>query len=261
MKVLGSIGFYSCYIKNLHVDSQPFSDQIKYSTPFHWTEEHEQLFNSIKERFHKDTVLAVPSTDYPFHIHVDSSNVGNGCILIQEFPEGKRNISFKYCVFDKAEQKMSTLHQEPCGIASALQTYEYYIIGSPFSTYLCCDHKPNLYLWGRKGQLSHRYFRYQVIISPSKLEDHLDFWLELSFSRYTQQKCHAWRISDAPTATQTYSARHWVLRRTRHSSLLKNPTWRQSQWYLQRFLPNQVQAGQWRKNTEITKRRRGLYRQ
>ena len=122
MKVLGCPGFYSCYIKNLHVDSQPSYDLIKISAPFHWTEEHENLFNSIKERIHKDTVLAVSSTDYPFHIHVDSSNVGTGCVLIQQFPEGKRIISFNLRVFDKAEQKMSTLHRKLCGIVTALQT-------------------------------------------------------------------------------------------------------------------------------------------
>ena len=60
---------------------------------------------------------------------------------------------------------MSTLHRELCGIVSALQTYEHYIIGSPFPIYLYCDHKPILYLWGRKGQLSHRFFKYQVIIT------------------------------------------------------------------------------------------------
>ena len=38
MKVLGCFGFSSCYIKNLHVDSQPFYDLSKDSTPFHWTE-------------------------------------------------------------------------------------------------------------------------------------------------------------------------------------------------------------------------------
>ena len=77
-------------------------------------------------------MLAVPSTDYPFHIHVDSYNVGTGCILIQEFPEAKRIISFNSRVFDKAEQEMSTLHRELCGIFSALQTSELYFIGSPF---------------------------------------------------------------------------------------------------------------------------------
>ena len=165
MKVLGCLGFYSCYIMNLRIDSQPFYDSIKDSTPFHWTEEHETLFNSNKERIHKDTVLAVPSTDYPFHIDVDSPNVGTGCIFVQQFPERKRIISFISRVFDKAEHKMSTLHRELCGIVSALQTYEHYIVGSPFPIYLYSDHKPIFYLWGGKGQLSHRFFRYQVIIA------------------------------------------------------------------------------------------------
>ena len=128
MKVMGCLGFYSCYIKNLHLDSQPFYDLIKDSTRFYWTEEHGKLINSIKERIRKDTDLAVPSTDYPFHIHADSSNVGTGSILIQQFPEGKRIILFNSRVFDKTEQKMSTLHRELCGIVSALQTYEHYII-------------------------------------------------------------------------------------------------------------------------------------
>ena len=57
------------------------------------------------KRIPEDTILAVPSTEYPFHIHVDSSNVGTGCILVQQFPEGKRIVSFNSRVFDKAEQK------------------------------------------------------------------------------------------------------------------------------------------------------------
>ena len=63
MKILGCLGFYSCYIKNLHADSQPFYDLIKDSTPFHWTHEHKKLFQSIKDRIGEDTILAVPSTD------------------------------------------------------------------------------------------------------------------------------------------------------------------------------------------------------
>ena len=75
MKVLGCLGFYSCYIKNLHVDSQPFYELIKDTTPFKWTDRHEELFKEIKTRISQDTILAVPSSKYPFHIHLDSSNV------------------------------------------------------------------------------------------------------------------------------------------------------------------------------------------
>ena len=145
------------------MDSQPSYDLIKDSTPFHWTHEHEKLVQSIKDIISEDTILAVPSTEYPFHNHVDSSNVGTGFILIQQFPERKWIISFNSRTFDKAEQKMSTLHRELCGTVSALQTYEHYTIGSPFPIYLYCDHKPILDLWGRKRQLSHRFFRYLVI--------------------------------------------------------------------------------------------------
>ena len=105
----------------------------------------------IKDRISEDTILAILSTVYPFHIHVDSSNVGTGCILIQHFPEGKRILSFISRNFDKAEQGMSTIHRELCGIVSALQTYEHYINGSPYPIYLYWDHKPILSLWGRKG--------------------------------------------------------------------------------------------------------------
>ena len=111
-KILGCLGFYSCHIKNLHVESQPFYALIKDSTPFHWTYQHEKVFHSTKDRISEDRILAMPSTDYPFHIHVDSSYVGTGRILIQQFPEGKRIISFNSRIFDKAEQSRSLLFIE-----------------------------------------------------------------------------------------------------------------------------------------------------
>ena len=75
MKNPGCLGFYSCYVKNLYVDSQPLYEVIKDSTPFPWTQKHEKPFQSIKDRISEDAILAVPSTDYPFYMHVDSSNV------------------------------------------------------------------------------------------------------------------------------------------------------------------------------------------
>ena len=165
------------------MDSEPFYDLIRDSTPFYCTHEHEKLLQSIKDRNSEDTILAVLSTDYPFHVHVDSSNVGTGCIVIQQFPEGKRIIFFNSRILDKAEQKISTLHRELCGIVSALQTYEHYIIGSFFPIYLYCDHKPILHLWGRKGQLSHRFFIYQVIITKFQSLKIMDQSLKIMDSR------------------------------------------------------------------------------
>ena len=86
------LGFSSCYIKNLHVDSKPFYNLITDSTSFQWTEEHEKIFHMIKDRIMEDTILAIPSTEYLFKILVDSSNAGTGYMLIQQFPD--RNGSY-----------------------------------------------------------------------------------------------------------------------------------------------------------------------
>ena len=66
------------------------------NTPFHWTNEHDQLFKQIKQDNSSDTVLAILDVRYPFHIHLDSSNVGTGSILVQEFPEGKKSCFFQF---------------------------------------------------------------------------------------------------------------------------------------------------------------------
>ena len=50
LKVLGYNGFYSCYIKILHNNSQPFYQLKTDTTPFKWIEQHEAFFNQTKER-------------------------------------------------------------------------------------------------------------------------------------------------------------------------------------------------------------------
>ena len=64
----------------------------------------EELFKEIKTRISDGTILAVPSTKHPFYKHIDSSNVGTGSILVRQFSEAKRIVSFISRVFDNAEQ-------------------------------------------------------------------------------------------------------------------------------------------------------------
>ncbi|MCP4485250.1 MAG: hypothetical protein GY823_11910, partial [Flavobacteriaceae bacterium] len=165
MRILGCLNFYSKYIRNLHVRSKIFCELIKNETIFEWTQEHQILFQQIKDEISADTVMALPNVKYPFFIHCDSSNVGVGAILIQEFPHGKRILSFNSRIFNEAEQKLPTLSRELTAIIFALETYEHLIIGSPHPIYVFTDHKPILYLWAKKGQLTHRFFRYQQIFT------------------------------------------------------------------------------------------------
>ena len=60
MKILECLGFYSCYIRNLHVYSQPFYDFIKDSTPFHCRRTRETLFNQSRTELPKTRYLLCP---------------------------------------------------------------------------------------------------------------------------------------------------------------------------------------------------------
>ena len=82
MRISGNLGFSSTFIKNLHVDSKPFYERLKDDVPFNGTNEHENLFQNIKDRISEETILALPNPKYPFHIHVDSSSIGIRSILV-----------------------------------------------------------------------------------------------------------------------------------------------------------------------------------
>ena len=254
MKYLGWLGFYSCYIKNLHIDIQPIYDLIKDSTTFHWTKNHEKLSNSFKERIHKDSILAVPSTDYPVHFHVDSSNVGTGCVLIQQFPEGKRIFSFNSCFFDKAEQK--NVHPPSKYMRNRISSSDIRILHHPITVsrlYLLWAQTNSLFMGRQRTTLTSFLPISDEHYEVPELEDHLDARLQLSFSNYSQQKHHDRRIPKAPIATQTYCAWYRVFRREAHSGFIPVSARRQPSWYLRRLLPYKVQTRKLRKNTEITK--------
>ena len=171
--VLVVMGFYSTYIINFHVDAKCLYELANSSDKFHWLPCHEEVFQKLKDKFCHDISNAIPNVNYPFHIHADSSNVGTGCILIQDFPERKRlflpilesltKLSRK-CVLNIVNYVEQYLLYKPM-IIIILFLLQFYIIGSPFPLYLYCDHRPILFLWSRKGQLSHRFFKYQVVLT------------------------------------------------------------------------------------------------
>ena len=156
---------------------------------------------------------------------------------------------------------MSALHRELCGIVSALQTYENYIIGSPFPIYLYCDYKPILYLWGRKGQLSHRFFRYQVIIT--KFQNLKIIWISGSNSAFAD-------ILSRYVTLEDYAMHQLRDKRNHRDIEFFDEHGTPVSYQIQHedspndscndFYPIRYKRGH-EKKTEITKRRRGFYRQ
>ena len=105
------MGFYSTYIINFHVDTKNLYELANSNEKIRWLPSHKEVLQKLKDKFCPYKTNAIPNVNFPFHIHADSSNVGTGCILIQDLPEGNRIVSAKLRFFGKAEQKMSTQHR------------------------------------------------------------------------------------------------------------------------------------------------------
>ena len=101
-------------------------------------------------------------------MYVDALSIGVGSIVVQVLPEGKRKVSFNSRIYTEEEQKLSSTARELCGVISDLQSYGRYSIGSPHPVYVHRDQKPLMCLWGRRKNFSHRFFRYQLLLSQFK---------------------------------------------------------------------------------------------
>ena len=166
MRFVGTLNFYSKYIENLHTNLQPLYTLLHDDVPFKWTPELDKLFNTIKQSLTKNTELAIPNTEYPFYITVDASLIGLGAVLFQPNTQNKMQVlSYNSRILSTQEQKLSTYDRELCAVLFALKSYEFIIIGSRFPITLFTDHNPILYLFTRKGNLTPRQYKAQILIT------------------------------------------------------------------------------------------------
>ena len=74
-------------------------------------------------------------------------------------------ISYNSRILTTQEQKLSTYDRELCAITFALSQYEFFIIGSKFPITIFTDHNPNLFLFTRKGNLTPRQYKAQMLLT------------------------------------------------------------------------------------------------
>ena len=166
MRFIGSLNFYSKFINKLHISLKPFYTLLHDDVSFNWTPDLDKLFDQIKLSLFKDTELAIPNTTHPFYITVDASLIGLGAVLIQPNSNNKMEvISYNSRILTTQEQKLYTYDRELCAITFALSQYEFIVIGSKFPITIFTDHNPILFLFTRKGNLTPRQYKAQMILT------------------------------------------------------------------------------------------------
>ena len=136
-RYLGTINFLAKYVYGMQPILQPFYNLLHKETDFKWTQEHQKIFEQMKQTITHKLELTLPDTTKPFYIISDASNTGIGAAL-----KKMKLISANSRLFTPTEMRISTLIRECSAIIFALTEYEFLLTGSNHPIVLFTDHKP-----------------------------------------------------------------------------------------------------------------------
>ena len=80
---LGLAGYYRRFIKGVSQIALPMTKLTRKDTPFVWTPECEESFQTLKKKLTTAPVLVLPEPNEPFEVYCDASLKGLGCVLMQ----------------------------------------------------------------------------------------------------------------------------------------------------------------------------------
>lgn len=145
---LGLSGYYRKFIRQYGVISRPLTELLKKNTLFHWTQQHQQCFDTLKEALVSAPVLALPDFSKGFTIETDASTVGVGAVLMQD----KHPIAYLSKALGPRAQALSTYEKECLALIMAVTQWKPYLQHKEFL--ILTDQKSLVHLGERHIQQS-----------------------------------------------------------------------------------------------------------
>ena len=147
---MGMANYHRAHIKGFAEIARPLNallhNDIKgNSITKHWTDIHENAYNTIKNLLVNAPVLAHPNFAKPFIIEVDASEHTMGAMLCQEYklPNGRkthRPVEYASATFTKGQRNYSATDREGMGVMWACEKFHRYLIRDPVT--IITDHQP-----------------------------------------------------------------------------------------------------------------------
>lgn len=122
--------------------------------PFTWTVDCEKSFVALKRALTAGPVLQLPDMSKPFTVVTDASQIGVGCVLLQD----DKPVCFGGRALTAVERRWSVGDGELFGVVYALKTWRHYLDSHiPFT--VVTDHNPNIF-FSQKTILSGKQARW-----------------------------------------------------------------------------------------------------
>ena len=143
---LGLAGYYRKFIPNYAEIAVPLTDLTKKNQPnqVKWGDAQQHAFDTLRDLLTKAPILRLPDFSKPFIVQTDASDSGIGCILLQEYDDGRFPVVCASKKLLPRERNYSVIERECLAIVFAVKKFAKYLYGREFI--LHTDHQPLSYI-------------------------------------------------------------------------------------------------------------------
>ncbi|GJS89281.1 reverse transcriptase domain-containing protein [Tanacetum coccineum] len=145
---LGHAGFYRRFIKDFSKISRPMTHLLEKNTPFIFSEECIQAFQTLKKKLTEAPILIAPDWDQPFELMCDASDYAIGAVLGQRIEKHFWPIHYASKRMIEAESNYTTTEKEMLAVVYAFEKFRSYLIMNKSIVYT--DHSALKYLFAKK---------------------------------------------------------------------------------------------------------------
>ena len=142
---LGLVGYYRRFVQGFSSIAASLTKLTKKNAPYVWTDQCEASFQELKKRLTSAPVLILPSESGGYTIFTDASNIGLGCVLMQD---GKV-VAYGSRQLKDHKKNYATYGLELAAAVFTLKMWRHYLYGEKFEVH--SDHRSLQYLFLRRS--------------------------------------------------------------------------------------------------------------
>jgi len=126
----GFCSYYRRFVKAFAHIAEPLNNLTKKNTKFHWSDDAQRSFDSLKTALLESTTLPFPRPDRPVYVDSDASDVAIGGVASQIIDGQERPIAFFSKVMSQAQRNYCTTRRELYAAIASLQHFRHYLLGA-----------------------------------------------------------------------------------------------------------------------------------
>ncbi|GJU00888.1 reverse transcriptase domain-containing protein [Tanacetum coccineum] len=164
---LGHAGFYRRFIKDFSKISRPMTHLLEKNTPFIFSDECIQAFETLKKKLTEAPILIAPDWDLPFELMCDASDFAIGAVLGQRHEKHFRPIHYASKTMNEAKSHYTITEKEMLMVVYAFEKFRSYLILNKSIVYI--DHSVLKYLFAKKYSKA-RLLRWVLLLQEFKFK-------------------------------------------------------------------------------------------